>query len=273
MISEVSLRPKRWRDGLRWFVCPLLVIGGHIGIAATFLSSPKFAPALPPQMPAAAPIVVELALPTSTRIVSIDQTPTAPALEPVKEIIEEKLIIPETPVKEIPAPVNVAVREKKTPPKKKPEPKKRLSKPEKQERPLDRLPVQSSVARRDNNMEQKADQNRAAQVGAASTLQSQQAKRSWESDILAKLQKEKRYPAYALRSKQQDTVLIRFVIDGRGNVLSSTIVKSNGYDLLDRESLALIKRASPLPPPPMNVMKGDRLELVVPIEFFIRQTS
>ncbi|WP_174866080.1 energy transducer TonB [Pectobacterium polaris] len=272
MISEVSLRPKRWRDGLRWFICPLLVLGGHIGIAATFLSSSKSAPIIPPQMPTAAPIVVELALPTSTQLVSIDQTPTAPPPEPVEEKIEENLI-PDTPVKETSAPINVAVQEKKIPPKKKPEPQKRPPEPKKQESPLDRSSAPASVAKQDNNMEQKSDQNRATQVGAASTLQSQQAKRSWESDILAKLQKEKRYPAYALRSKQQDTVLIRFVIDENGNVLSSAIVKSNGHDLLDRESLALLKRVSPLPPPPVSAMKGGRMELVVPIEFVIRQPS
>jgi protein TonB len=50
--------------------------------------------------------------------------------------------------------------------------------------------------------------------------------------------------------------------------LSVRLERSSGVRSLDDEALSLPKRASPLPRPPEEV-KGDSIELVVPVEFFM----
>ncbi|MPT49375.1 MAG: energy transducer TonB, partial [Sphingobium sp.] len=51
--------------------------------------------------------------------------------------------------------------------------------------------------------------------------------------------------------------------------LSVRLERSSGFRSLDDEAVALPKRASPLPKPPEDV-KGDTIELVVPVEFFMK---
>ncbi len=90
----------------------------------------------------------------------------------------------------------------------------------------------------------------------------------WEGDLLAKLLSLKRYPPGAEHTGQQDTVMVRFVVDRSGQALSAEVIKSKGFALLDREAIALIRRASPLPRPPAEV-SGDEIELIVPIQFIL----
>jgi protein TonB len=59
---------------------------------------------------------------------------------------------------------------------------------------------------------------------------------------------------------------LQFSIDRNGRVLTSRIVHSSGSDALDEEALALVKRAAPLPPPPVG-LPDDRLSFVVPIRY------
>src|SRR5262249_27052737 len=86
---------------------------------------------------------------------------------------------------------------------------------------------------------------------------------TWQSTLLARLEQFKRYPSLAQFRHQQGVVQLRFTMDRQGHVLSAQIVKSSGYDSLDDETLALIHRAEPLPPPPAEVA-GATLSLTVP---------
>jgi protein TonB len=91
---------------------------------------------------------------------------------------------------------------------------------------------------------------------------------TWQGLLLGRLEQFKRYPALAQSRGQQGVVWLRFTMDRDGKVLSARIDKSSGHDLLDQETLALIRRAQPLPRPPPDV-PGATLELVTPIEFFL----
>ena len=88
----------------------------------------------------------------------------------------------------------------------------------------------------------------------------------WQSRVLARLNAVKAYPSSARARRQQGVVLIRFTLDRTGAVLAASLAQTSGFALLDREALALPKRATPLPKPPEDV-KGERIELVVPVEF------
>lgn len=92
---------------------------------------------------------------------------------------------------------------------------------------------------------------------------------TWQGLLLGRLEQYKRYPYEAQYRRQQGVVYLRFSMDRRGKVLSASIVKSSGIDALDQETLALIHRAEPLPPPPAEV-NGDSIELTVPVQFFLK---
>lgn len=87
--------------------------------------------------------------------------------------------------------------------------------------------------------------------------------------LLAHLNKHKRYPASARAARIEGVVVIRFVMDRRGNVAMREITKSSGRPVLDREALTLTDRAQPLPSVPADIA-GDRLDLEVPIHFSLR---
>ena len=47
------------------------------------------------------------------------------------------------------------------------------------------------------------------------------------------------------KRREEGTVLVRFAIDGGGNVLSTGVVRSSGHAELDQAVLTLVRRASP----------------------------
>lgn len=94
-------------------------------------------------------------------------------------------------------------------------------------------------------------------------------KPTWEGLVLGALSKVKRYPREASFRRQKGVPYVRFVMDRDGKVLSVRLERSSGFRALDEEAIALPSRAQPLPKPPTDV-PGDTIELVVPIEFFLR---
>lgn len=95
------------------------------------------------------------------------------------------------------------------------------------------------------------------------------ARPTWEGAVLTALNKAKRYPRSAQRARQQGVPYIRFVMDRNGKVLSSRLERSSGFPALDNEAVALPSRAAPLPMPPED-MNGNTIELVVPVQFFMK---
>lgn len=93
---------------------------------------------------------------------------------------------------------------------------------------------------------------------------------SWQSEVLGRLEQVKRYPRAAQWKRHQGTTVIAFAIDRNGRLLTKRLNRSSGFDDLDDEALALLDRAQPLPPPPESI-PGERIELVVPIQFFLKR--
>jgi protein TonB len=90
--------------------------------------------------------------------------------------------------------------------------------------------------------------------------------RSWLAAVHARLAAAKRYPATALRRREQGTALIEIRVERGGQVLARKLVRSSGSSALDREALDLAERASPLPPMPPSMPQGSMV-LVVPVSF------
>lgn len=93
--------------------------------------------------------------------------------------------------------------------------------------------------------------------------------KDYAATLLAWLERHKEYPRSARLRRQQGTVLLYFVMNREGKVLNQRIQQSSGYPNLDEAALAMLERAQPLPVMPDSINK-ETLELVVPVEFFLR---
>jgi len=93
---------------------------------------------------------------------------------------------------------------------------------------------------------------------------------AWQQSLTAHLERHKRYPTSAVSKRQEGTAHIRFTMNRAGRVLAAVLERGSGVERLDRESLDLLERAQPLPTPPADVV-GDRIELVVPIQFSLKR--
>lgn len=67
-----------------------------------------------------------------------------------------------------------------------------------------------------------------------------------KTDLMAQIERVKRYPQFALDNKLEGRVVVRAVIRADGHLLELAVVESSGHDLLDRESLELLRRLSPV---------------------------
>ncbi|MEM1111914.1 MAG: energy transducer TonB [Pseudomonadota bacterium] len=92
---------------------------------------------------------------------------------------------------------------------------------------------------------------------------------NYAATLLAWLGQHKEYPRRARVRKQQGTALLYIEINRQGEVLNYRIHQSSGYKMLDKETLAMLKRAQPLPAMPASIT-GETMELIAPVEFFLR---
>jgi periplasmic protein TonB len=90
---------------------------------------------------------------------------------------------------------------------------------------------------------------------------------TWRSEVLTLLEHHKRYPAEARARGEQGITRLAFRVAGDGHLISSRIVASSGSAALDQETLALLQRAQPFPPPPPQLVGS---ELTVPLRYSIR---
>lgn len=89
---------------------------------------------------------------------------------------------------------------------------------------------------------------------------------SYLTRLLAQLNRFKHYPAQARKAHIEGVVLVHFVMEADGHITRAEIQRSSGRPALDKEALALMARAEPLPPLPAD-FPSRTLDAVVPIEF------
>jgi protein TonB len=90
---------------------------------------------------------------------------------------------------------------------------------------------------------------------------------SFLARLLAQLNRVKQYPRAARQAHIEGVVMLHFVMDAQGKLVSFDIAKSSGRPVLDNEALALIQRAQ-LPPLPAG-FPTSTLDAVAPIRFFL----
>ncbi len=90
---------------------------------------------------------------------------------------------------------------------------------------------------------------------------------TWRNQVVTILERNKRYPSDARARGEHGVARLAFSIDGAGHLIASRIVASSGSAALDQETLALVRRAQPFPPPPPDLVGA---EMTVPVSFSIR---
>ncbi len=93
--------------------------------------------------------------------------------------------------------------------------------------------------------------------------------RRWESALVGHIERFKRYPAEARARGDHGVARVAFTIDRDGWVRESRILETSGSPELDRECLAMLARAQPMPKPPRQAQTNE-LSFVVPVRFNIR---
>ncbi|MEA2928145.1 MAG: periplasmic protein TonB [Hyphomicrobiales bacterium] len=84
--------------------------------------------------------------------------------------------------------------------------------------------------------------------------------------VAAHLARHKQYPADARSSGKTGTAAVTFSIGGSGGVGSVSLARSSGVPSIDQEVVAMVRRASPFPPPP----GGRPQSFTVPVNFSLR---
>jgi periplasmic protein TonB len=92
------------------------------------------------------------------------------------------------------------------------------------------------------------------------------ARATWQRELMAHLDKHKRYPANALKSAE---ILVSFVLDRMGHVLSSSVVKGSGDPAFDAAALSMLKRSDPVPQPP-PLVADEGLSFTLPVIFRVK---
>lgn len=91
---------------------------------------------------------------------------------------------------------------------------------------------------------------------------------NWQGRVLERLAEFRRYPAGARARREQGVSHVRLRVNRAGQLLGVRLERSSGHTELDRAALATVRAAVPLPAIPPEL--PDELELLLPVEFFIR---
>jgi periplasmic protein TonB len=96
---------------------------------------------------------------------------------------------------------------------------------------------------------------------------SQAGSNAYNALVFGHLQRFKRYPAAAHGAS--GVVVVRFVLSRAGQVIESAVTKSSGNNVLDREALEILRRASPFPAFPA-AKPGEQDIYTAPIRLLAR---
>ena len=247
--------PRRWPEGLRGGIGFVLALCFHAAGAAALLARWTESSDLVANAPvimldlAPAPVAPEIT-PTEVPPDTVQSAEAEPEPEPIPEKPIEKVEIKPDPV---PEPEIAMVPPPPTPIEKPKEVKKKEKK--------------RAVARATSTAENRAQYAAAPMPGASS--RDSNAVPNWKSQLVARLERHKRYPSEAQSRGEGGVAQLAFSVDRTGGVHGARIVRSSGSSALDRETLALVERAQPLPPPPPE-MGGAQIAIAVPIRYNVR---
>ncbi|MFC0240765.1 energy transducer TonB family protein [Rhodopseudomonas telluris] len=257
----------------RWLLSAAVIVGVHAAAVAaalaTYAHDQTPGEATPVVMIDLAPITAApQASPLDLAPGPTMQEAEAPSAEP--ELTTQAAVTPEiapTPVQQTaPVPLPPEAKPQADKPERAAEKPKRV--PPTPQRSAKLHPSEQPPAPRSSaapNVEHRARDAMAAAAGAmaAAVLP------SYRQRLAAHLQRYKRYPAEARAAGQQGTATLVFTVGRSGQVLSASLARSSGNAALDAETLAMVRRAEPLPAFPPELTQVS-LRISVPVSFSVR---
>ena len=246
--AGATLGRRQWPELVRWLVCFTLALFFHVAGAVVLMA--RWQDDL--DAVASAPIIlVDLApLAVAPQTQPTELPPGPLQTESKTEPEPEKAVSEIEPMSATPEPLLAM-----TPPLKPPE-----KTEQKRERRVDLTSAPSPA-------ERQAERTAAPMPGAAA--RDSTALPNWKSLLVAQLERHKRYPEAARARGESGVAQLAFSIDRHGGVHGARIARSSGSTALDQETLAMVQRAQPLPPPPPEIA-GAQIAIVVPIRYNIR---
>jgi periplasmic protein TonB len=96
------------------------------------------------------------------------------------------------------------------------------------------------------------------------------AAQTWQRELVAYLNRHKRYPEGGERREAR--LVVGFRLDRRGHLVTMSVTKSSGDPAFDDAALAMLRRSDPLPaPPPLVADQG--LTFTLPVVFQVKGRS
>ncbi|UYK85780.1 energy transducer TonB [Xanthomonas sacchari] len=236
----------------RWLLSLGLVLAAHALVLAVLLAWPSRMPVPPPSASAPALLLDLAPAPVAPPAVPTDLAPGPPQRARRDVVRTQVARATPPPVPTAPVPAQAQAQSPPTP---------LLAQ---QDTPQESAAAQASAP--PGIVAPPAERYAAPQSLAGTTPQ---ARVTWQAQLLGHLQRYKRYPRAAQRRRQEGVAHVGFAVDQGGHAGDLRLVRSSGHDTLDAEALATVRRAEPLPPPPAE-MSGDAVQVVVPVEFFLR---
>ena len=230
-----------------------------------------------PSLPVPKPILVSLATPPEPALPTPALTPPAPAppTPPVASQPEPEAPLPTPKVVETPQPAAA------------PAPLKQVPLMQQSVAAINPTPVAipqvplretTTAVSDDNRTPDTTEEIRSSTTTAAAptpvldTVDLAQLQSQYGKTVHHWLNKHKRYPRRAKYRGDEGTVLVTFVVNRHGEVLSYALKRSSGNMLLDKEALAVMQRAQPLPvfSDELAKMIEDTITVNVSISFKLR---
>lgn len=208
----------------------------------------------------------------------------APGIEIALELTSPKLRAPDLPPgpeSEASAASRAAVEQKeeknpdlpKETPKESDDPERQVSQ-EKSKTPNENQPKEKISNASEESLAQKATAAPAVESTLASPKSTtvdqgtgrsrRRAQITWQKELLAHLDKYKQYPPD--RTHQSAEIVIRLTLDRTGRVIGADVGKSSGDSAFDHAALAMVEKASPVPPPP-PLVADEGLVFSLPVIF------
>jgi periplasmic protein TonB len=239
-----------WSDLARWLICFALALFFHVGGVLALLARWNETPDLVSNAPIVMVELAPVAMAPQTQPTELPPGPQQTEVEPEPE--------PKRPIEKV-----------EIPPDQQAESLLSVTPPKPVEKPKEKKPKEThaSLTSAPSTAEQQAERAAAPTPGASS--RNPYAVPSWKSLLVSQLERSKRYPTEARARGEQGVAQLAFSVDRHGGVHDARIVRSSGSELLDRETLAMVQRAQPLPPPPPE-LPGTQIAIVVPIRYNIR---
>jgi len=131
-------------------------------------------------------------------------------------------------------------------------------------------PSQESVAAEATaapSLEAKPEAERAVAPVQGSGASAQKVRMTWQKELAAHLDRHKRYPAGGAQKSAE--IVVSFVLDRTGHVLSSSVVRGSGDASFDQAALDMLRRSDPVPAPP-PLVADEGLAFTLPVIFRVK---